>query len=61
MYVPKVRKPELHNMFKIDKTFSSTTSSLHVGSSTGVSKVPISASCVLDEVIDLDASSFENT
>ena len=52
MYVPKVPKPKLHNMFKND---------LHVGSSTGESKVPISASFVLDEVIDLDASSLENT
>lgn len=59
MYVPKV--PKLHNMLKIDKTFSSTKSDLHVESSTRCSKVPISASCVLDEVIDLDASSLENT
>ena len=61
MYVPKVPKPKLHNMFKIDRTFSSTMSGLHVGSSTGGSKVPISASYVLDEVIDLDASSLEST
>ena len=58
MYVPKVPKPKPHIMFKIDKTFSSTANGLHVGSSSGVSKVPI---CVLDEVIDLDASSLENT
>ena len=45
-------------MFKIDKTFSSTANGLHVGSYSGVSKVP---SCVLDEVIDLDASSLDNT
>ena len=61
MYVPKVPKPKLHNMFKIDRTFSSTMSGLHVGSSTGGSKEPISANHVLDEVIDLDASLPENT
>jgi hypothetical protein len=52
MYVPKVPKPKLHNMFK---------NALHVGTSTGGSKMPISASFTLDEVIDLDASSLDNT
>ena len=61
MYVPKVPKPKLHNMFKIDRTFSSTMSGLHAGSSTGGTKVPISENHVLDEVIDLDASFLENT
>ena len=61
MYVPKVPKPKLHNMFKIDKKFSATKNDLHVESSTGVSKVPTSASCVLEEVINVDASSLENT
>ena len=61
MYVPKVPKPKLHNMFKIDKTFSATKNDLHVESSIGVSKVPTSASCVLEEVINVDASSLENT
>ena len=41
MYVPKVPKPKPHIMFKIDKTFSSTANGLHVGSSTGGTKVPI--------------------
>jgi hypothetical protein len=48
-------------MFKIDKFLSSTKSDFHVESTIGGSKVHISASCVLDEVIDLDASSLENT
>ena len=61
MYVPKAPKPKPHNMFKIDKTFSTTKSDLHVESSPGVSKVPILTSCVLEEVIDLDASSLDNT
>ena len=61
MYVPKVPKPKFHNMFKVDRTFSSTMSGVHVGSSTGESKDPIFANCVLDEVIDLDASLLENT
>ena len=52
MYVPKLPKPKLHNMFKIDRTFSSTMSGLHAESSTERSKVPISSIC--DEIIDLD-------
>ena len=48
-------------MLKIDKTFSDTKSNLHVGSSSGAPKVPIVTSCVLEEFIDLDASSLENT
>ena len=61
MYVPKLPKPTLHDMFKIDKTFSATKNDLHVESSIGVSKVPTSASCVLEEVISVDASSLDNT
>jgi hypothetical protein len=61
MYVPKVSIPKPHNMLKIDKTFSATKSDLHVESSLGVSKVPIVTSCVLEEVINDDASSLENT
>ena len=61
MYVPKVSKPKPHNVLKIDKTFSETKSDLHVESSSGVPKVPIVTSCVLEEVIDLDASSLKNT
>ena len=40
MYVPKFPKPTLHDMFKIDKTFSATKNDLHVESSLGVSKMP---------------------
>jgi hypothetical protein len=61
MYVPKVSIPKPHNVLKIDKTFSATKSDLHVESSLGVSKVPIVTSCVLEEVINVDASSCENT
>ena len=61
MYIPKVSKPKPHNVLKIDKTFSAIKSDLHVGSSSGVPRVPIVTSCVLEEVIDLDASSLENT
>jgi len=61
MYVPKVSVPKSHNVLKIDKTFSAIKSDLHVESSSGVPKVPIVTSCVLEEVIDLDASSLENT
>jgi hypothetical protein len=61
MYVPKVSIPKPHNMLKIGKTFSATKSDLHVESSSGVSKVPIMISCVLEEAIDLDASLLENT
>jgi hypothetical protein len=48
-------------VLKIDKTFSATKSDLHVESSPGVFKVPTMTSYVLEEVIDLDASSLENT
>jgi hypothetical protein len=61
MYVPKVSIQKPHNVLKIDKTFSATKNDLHVESSSGVSKVPIVASHVLEEVVDLDASSLENT
>ena len=61
MYILKVSKPKPHNVLKIDKTFSAIKSDLHVGSSSGVPKVPIMTSYVLEEVIDLDASSLENT
>ena len=61
MYIPKVPKPKPHNVPTIDKTFSETKSDLHVETSSGVPKAPIVTSCVLEEVIDLDASSLENT
>ena len=62
MYIPKVSKPKPHNVFKIDKTFSTIKSDLHVESSSGVPKVPIVTSCVLEEAFDdLDASSLGNT
>jgi hypothetical protein len=61
MYVPKVSVPKPQNVFKIGKTFSSTKSDLHVESTSGASKVPIVTSGVLQETIDLDASSHENT
>jgi hypothetical protein len=60
MYVPKVSIPRPPNVFKSDKTFSATKSALHVEFSSGVSKVPIMTSCVFEETIDLDGSSFEN-
>ena len=59
MYVPKVHKPKFNNMFKVDRTFSSTMNDLHAESSTERSKVPISSSC--DEIIDLGASLLEST
>ena len=61
MYVPKVSKPKPQNVLKIDKTFSETKSDLHVESSSREPKVPIVTGCVLEEVIDVDASSLENT
>jgi hypothetical protein len=61
MYVPKVSIPKPHNVLKIGKTFSATKSDLHVESFSGVSKVPIVTSHDLEEVVDLDASSLENT
>jgi hypothetical protein len=61
MYVPKVSIPKPQNVLKIGKIFSATKSDLHVESSSGVSKVPIVTSRVLEEVVDIDASSIENT
>jgi hypothetical protein len=61
MYVPKVSIPKQHNVLKIDKTFNATKSDLHVESSSGISKVPILTSRVLEEVVDLEASSLQNT
>jgi hypothetical protein len=59
-YFPKLSIPRPQNVLKIDKTFSATKSGLHDESSSGVSKVPIVTSCVFEEAIDLDVSSFEN-
>ena len=61
MYVRKVPNPKSHNVLKIDKTFSETKSDLHVESSSRVPKVPSVTVCVSEEVIDVDASSLENT
>jgi hypothetical protein len=61
MYVPKVSIPKSHNVLKIGKPVSATKSDLHAESSSGVSKVPIVTCCVLEEVINVDASSLENT
>jgi hypothetical protein len=61
MYVPKVSIPKPQNVLKIGKTFSATKSDLHIESSSGVSKVPIVTSRVLEEVVYVDASSLENT
>jgi hypothetical protein len=61
MYIPKVSILKPQNVLKIGKKFSATKSDLHVESSSGVSKVPIVTSCVLEEGIDLDASSLEHT
>ena len=60
MHIPKVSKPKSQNMLKIAKTFSETKSDLHVESS-GVPKVPIAPNGVLEDVIDVDASSLDNT
>jgi hypothetical protein len=61
MYVPKVSVPKPQNVFKIGKFFSSTKSDLQVESSSGASKVSIVTSDVFEEIIDLNAPSFENT
>jgi hypothetical protein len=61
MYVPKVSIPRPSSVFKSDKTCCATKSSLHVESSSGVSKVLVVTSCVFEETIDLYASSLENT
>ena len=62
IYVPKMPKPRPSNMFKINKTFSTINGDLHNGTSSGLPKFPIVGSCVVEEVIDLDApSSFGNT
>jgi hypothetical protein len=61
MYVPKVYVPKPQNVLKIGKTFSSTKSDLQVESPSGASKVPIVTSGVFEEMIDLNAPSFENT
>ena len=60
MYVPKISKPKSQNMLKIAKTFSETKSDLHVEFS-GLPKVHIATNGVLEEVIDVDASSLDNT
>jgi hypothetical protein len=61
MYVPKVSEPKPQNIFKIGKTFSSSKSDLQGESSSGASQVPIVASGVFEETIDLNAPSFGNT
>ena len=60
MYVPKAPKPKTRDMFKFDKTFSATKSKLHVESSE-VSKVLDDTNGVLEEVIDLNDFSLDNT
>jgi hypothetical protein len=52
MYVPKVSVPKPQHVFKIGKTFSSTTSDLQVESSLGTSKVPSVVSGDLEETVD---------
>ena len=54
-------KPKPSNVFKVNKTFSTINGDLHNGTSSGIHKVHIVTSCVLEEVIDLDASSLGNT
>ena len=61
MYVPKAPKPKTCDMFKIDKTFSSTKSDLHVESSSGMSKILDATSGVLEEVNGVNDPSFDNT
>ena len=57
MYVSKVPMPKPLNAFKIDKTFSTTKSDVHVESYSGTSSAPI----VTNLVLDVDASSFDVT
>ena len=61
MQVPKVSKPKLQNVLKIDKTISETKSDLHVESYSEAPKLPTVTSCVVEKVIDVDASSLKNT
>ena len=61
MYIPKAPKPRTCDMFKFDKTFSSTKSDLHVESSSGMSKILDATSGVLEEVNGVDDSSLDNT
>ena len=61
IYVPKVPKPRSSDVSKINKTFGTVNGNLHTRTSSGLPKVPIVASCFVEEVIDLDApSSFGN-
>ena len=61
MYVPEAPIPKPLNAFKIDKTFSTTKSDVHVESSSGVSSTPIVTNLVLDDAIDLNARPPGNT
>ena len=61
IYVPKIPKPMFSDVAKVSKTFGTIKGNLHNGTSSGLPKVPIVASCFVEEVIDLDApSSFGN-
>ena len=53
-------KPKTRDMFKFDKTFSATKSKLHV-ESLEVSKVLDDTNGILEEVIDLNDFSLDNT
>ena len=61
IYVPKMPKPKPPSTLKNDKTFSTINGDLHIGTSSGMPKVPIMTTCVLDEAFDLDSSSLGNT
>ena len=61
IYVPKMPKPKPSNVIKINKTFGIVNGDLHNGTSSGLPKVPIVTSCVVEEVIYLDSSSLGNT
>src|SRR4051794_23106315 len=61
MHVLQIPKSRTWDMFKLDKTFSSTKSVLHVESSSGKSEIIKASSGVLEEVNGVDAPPLDNT
>ena len=59
IYVPKVPKPMLSDVSKVNKTFVTVNGNLHNGTSSGLPKVSVVASCFVEEIVD--ASSLGNT
>src|SRR3954470_23762133 len=60
MHVPKIPKSRTWD-FKLDKTFSSTKSVLHIESSSGKSNIIEASSGSLEEVNGVDAPPLDNT